>query len=375
MTKYFPLDGELKEGEIFTILYHIYKNSISGLLKVKTDNYEKKIVIEDKKVVFAISNIQSDAFGDHLLKNHVIDKVTYNEISRHMEIHNTRFGRSLIERGYLNYEQIWHWVLDHLKTIVYSFFKIKHGEYTVSVDHDSDIENIVLDIDLINLIVDGMREFKSKKFLESKFEDIEHLYSCNSKMLLQLDLKPYEMHIFDLVRRSSSLEDIKKCSELLEFDTLRLLYMFLVLEVISTKPDTHTHELEEDPPAEENIARLSTFSSFDEALKHYNLRFELIYKTISKEIGPIAHSLLLKAIEDIMENLPFFLQKMQLNSDGRIDDEALLKTLWYHDFDKNCGEFLRGLEEVLYTEIYAVKKHLGMEYEQQVLKWISGIGS
>ncbi|MCP4149009.1 MAG: hypothetical protein GY757_14775, partial [bacterium] len=91
--------------------------------------------------------------------------------------------------------------------------------------------------------------------------------------------------------------------------------------------------------------------------------------------GPIAHSLLLKAIEDIMENLPFFLQKMQLNSDGRIDDEALLKTLWYHDFDKNCGEFLRGLEEVLYTEIYAVKKHLGMEYEQQVLKWISGIGS
>ena len=47
--------------------------------------------------------------------------------------------------------------------------------------------------------------------------------------------------------------------------------------------------------------------------------------------------------------------------------------MWYHDFDEHIGEFLRGLEEILYTEIYAVKKHLGVEYEQQVLKWISGI--
>ena len=76
-----------------------------------------------------------------------------------------------------------------------------------------------------------------------------------------------------------------------------------------------------------------------------------------------------------MENLPSYFQKIQLNSDGRIDENTVLKLVWYHDFNKNIGRFLRGLEEILYTEIYTVKKHLGIEYEQQVLKWINGIGN
>ena len=94
-----------------------------------------------------------------------------------------------------------------------------------------------------------------------------------------------------------------------------------------------------------------------------------------KEIGPISLSLLLKAVEDIMENLPSYFRKIQLNPDGTINEELILKSVWYHDFDEYIGEFLRGLEEILYTEIYAVKKHLGVEYEQQVLKWINGIES
>ena len=119
----------------------------------------------------------------------------------------------------------------------------------------------------------------------------------------------------------------------------------------------------------------SSFNSFEEALRYYNLKYEIIYKVMLKEIGPISLSLLLKAVEDIMENLPSYFQKIQLNPDGTINEELLLKSVWYHDFDQHIGDFLRGLEEILFTEIYAVKKHLGVDYEQQVLKWINGIGS
>ena len=101
----------------------------------------------------------------------------------------------------------------------------------------------------------------------------------------------------------------------------------------------------------------------------------MIYKMLSKEIGPISLSVLMKAVEDVMDNLPGYLQKVKFMSNGSINEELVLKSVWYHDFDENIGEFLRGLEEILYAEIFVVKKHMGVEYEQQVLKWIKGTGN
>lgn len=372
--------GDLKEGDIYSILYYIYKNSISCTLVVNSGNVEKKMIIENRKIVFSSSNGKEDSLGDYLLKNNLIDKDIYHKTSQYMEKNNKRFGRALIELGYFNYEQLWTWVPNHLKAIVSSFFDIKSGTYGILTDAAKQTENIVLDMDILSVIVEGIRRFESKSFLEKKFADLEHLYITDSRNMTQLDLKPYEIHVFDLVRRGAQLKDILKRSELLEFDTLRLLYLFLILEIISPQKNVKTKEKPEISPGKETWLEskginASTFNSFEEALRYYNMKYEIIYKVMLKEIGPISLSLLLKAVEDIMENLPSYFQKIQLNPDGTINEELILKSVWYHDFDEHIGEFLRGLEEILYTEIYAVKKHLGVEYEQQVLKWINGTGN
>jgi hypothetical protein len=375
-----PPAGDITEGKIFAILYHLYSESISGTLVIQAEECQKKMFIEGKKIVFATSNGKEDAFGNYLLQHHLIDEEIYNRTSEYMQEHHKRFGRALIELGYFNYEQIWTWVPNHLKTIVFSFFEIDSGTYRILVEPAKGKENIVLDLGILEVIVEGMRGLKSGAFLERQFAGIDHLYVIDSKTMSHLDLKPYEIHVFDLVRQGSSLKDILKRSELLEIDTLRLLYLFLVLEIISPRkkakesnvsPDTREKEI----PFWSRGINASIFHSFEEALRHYNLKYELIYKVMLKEIGPISLSLLLKAIEDIVDNLPSYLQKIQLNPDGSLNPELILKALWYYNFDEHIGEFLRGLEEILYTQIYTVKKHLGVEYEQQVLKWINGTGN
>jgi hypothetical protein len=370
--EYFPPEGILKTGDIYFLLYHMYKHSISGMLTIETEDYEKQLVIEDRKIVFAASTLEEDAFGKHLLKHKIIDRATYEKTGQYMTTQKIRFGRALIELGYLSYEQIWTWILDHLKIIVFSFFDIETGKYRLLPEHESDIENIVLDMHIIDVIVEGIRRFKAEEFLANEFADVQHLYVSNARMPAQMNLKPYEMHVFDLVKRHTDLKDILKCSELLEFDTLRYLYLFLIVEAIST--ERVTQETAAVSQVEDAVGA-NAFASFEEALRHYNMKYELIYKVLSKEIGPISLSLLLKAIEDIMENLPGYLQKIQFTPDGRIDEDMVLKLVWYHDFNRTIGNFLRGLEEILYTEIYTVRRHLGVEYEQQVLKWINGIGN
>jgi hypothetical protein len=375
-----PAPGDLKEGDIYSILFDIYKNSISGVLVIDAGNVEKKMFIESRKIVFAASNGKEDSLGNYLLKHNLIDKDIYHKTSRYMEKNNKRFGRALIELGYFNYEQLWTCIPNHLQAIVSSFFDIKSGTYRMETGFERQKENIVLDMGILSVIVEGMRRFDSRPFLEKKFADIEHLYVTDSRIMTHLDLKPYEIHVFDLVRRGPQVKDILKGSELLEFDTLRLLYLFLILEIISPQKNAKAREKPGISPGKEAWPESSginagAFNSFKEALQHYNMKYEIIYKVMLKEIGPISLSLLLKAIEDIRENLPAYFQKIQLNPDGTINEESILKSAWYHDFDEHIGDFLRALEEIFYTEIYAVKKHLGVEYEQQVLKWINGIGN
>jgi hypothetical protein len=364
--------GDMGRGDIFPILYHLYKEAICGALVVQADDCERRIVVEDGKVIFASSDLKDEAFGDYLLNRRYIDPKLYDTISRYMLENQKRFGRALIEMGHFSYDQIWTWIPQHLREIVFTFFNIDAGYYRVLVNREPSVENIVLDLDILNLMVEGIRVFKFTDFLVEQFKNVENLYIHDHRLISQLKLKPYEVHVFDLVKRESRLDKILHWSELLEVDTLRFLYLFMVMEIISTKK---VPEKPETIPEMESIARHCSFTSFDEALRYYNLKYELIFKIMSKEIGPIALSLISKAVEDIIENLPNYFQKIQFNSDGTINEELFLKTVWYHDFDQHISDFLRGLEEILYTEIYAVKKHLGVDFEQQVLRWINGIGN
>ena len=182
MADYFPSEGNIKEGDFPSILYNIYKNSISGLLIVKTERFEKSIMIDDKKIVFAVTNTIDDSFGNYLLENNVIDKETYNKTDEYMKKNNRRFGRSLLELGYLDYDQIWMWIQKHLKKIVFSIFGLKRGNYQILLDKDKNVENIVLDIDIVSLIVEGMRCFESKKFLSNNLKDRRSVSKADAKI-------------------------------------------------------------------------------------------------------------------------------------------------------------------------------------------------
>lgn len=373
MTDYLPAEGTLKEGDIYSVLYNIHKNAISGHFIVKAGDIEKKLVIENKKIIFATSNSLNDSLGNYLLREKAINREVYDKTSEYISKNKIRFGRALIELRLMNYDQLWMWVQKHLEKIVFSIFDIKDGEYRIITQQEQEKENIVLDLEILTVIVEGMRRFRSGEFLRSKFAKIKNLYICNSRMIHQLDLKPYELHIYDLVKREAKLENILKASELLEFDTVRVIYLFLLLEIISPEK-TKKKPAADEAEKEENGVSLSTFKSFEEALKYYNMKYEMVFKVLSKEIGPIALSILSRAVEDIMENLPHYFQRVKLNPNGSINEE-FLKSVWYHDYHKYAGGFLRGLEEILYAEVYMVKKHLGVEQEQQVLKWLTRTGS
>lgn len=369
MNKYFQISGDLKEIDFPTILYNIDKKEISGALKIKNKNYEKIVVIKNKRVIFASSNDDTDSFKKYLLRENLINNKILKKSSEYVKKNKIKFRRGLIKLGYFNYDEIWQYKQDYLKDIIFSLFNVHEGCYEILTDNNDIEENIVLDMDIPSVIVEGMRSTNINKVINNQIRDIKNVYPFHTEIVPDLELKAHEIHVLDLLRKTPGIEKIIKTSELLEKDTLRVLYLFLILEIISGK-----RMGKKEVNIEENISGLRVFNSFEEALRHYNMKYEMIYKLLSKEIGPIALSLLFKEVNNIAGALPFYLKKVKINTNGTLDEDMILKSVWYYDFGKQGIEFLKGLEEILYAEIYAVKKHLGIDYEQQILRWINSKG-
>lgn len=360
----------------------MYKKSVSGTLIVKTDSVEKKLLIQNRRVVFASSSSRDDSLGSHFLREKVITKEKAKRAGEYMEKKKVRFGRALVELGYVDYQGLWTGISRQLRGVVYSLFEMDGAAFDLNTESVQSGENITLGEDIPTLIWMGMRGIGDEKTLFSRLKTVQNVYPFKSEFPSILPLEAHEQHILALVKRESSIKEILGMSELLKFDTLRIIYSLLILEMISTDKveftltggrgrrvggDSHR----DVTPLEGDIAPVTSFFSFEDALKHFNMKFELVYRVLSKEIGPIALSILANAVQDISEKLPFFLKKVNLKTGGALEEKPILKSVWYYDFEQYCGEFVKGLEEILYAEIYAVKKHLGVEYEQQVLKWIN----
>lgn len=377
MKSVFPLSGEMQALEFPTVLFGMNKQQISGTLELHQSDRISNILVDNNKIIFVSSGSDDHTLGQYLLANKIIDETSAKKAVERMKKKKIRFGRALLELGFLDIENLWHAVQDHMSSLVFSFFHITNAQYRINTEKVEHDEKIILDVDIVSMIIQGMRNFQDKTVLYKKLEMTDQLFPYKPDSIGTMDLKPYELHVLQLVEKESSIKKILKMSELLKFETLRVLYMFMVLEVLSNEKIELPLKRSFDPSGrkpvfseEDGVIPNSTFVSFDEALEYFNLKYEMIYKILSKEIGPIALSILSKSIEDISEKLPFFLKKVSLKPDGSVQKTPILKSVWYYDFEQYIGQFVKGLEEILYAEIYAVKKHLGIEYEQQILKWI-----
>jgi hypothetical protein len=370
MDIHLPISGNLEEFDVATILAQMYRQALDGQLKISTTAFNKTLWLENGCIIFAQSSLIEDSLGSFLLRRQVIDSSGFERSGVYMQEKNIRRGRALLEMGLLSTEQLWTEVSTHLRAIIFSLFPLQSGKYDINPRPESGIENIVLTVPVPEAILEGIRQIQDQFFIESKFRENMMLFPAATPNNLPTALKPFEVHVLSLAIAGSSISEIIAKSELLRFDTLKILYGFLKLGLLY---DCQQPARQPTPNASHQSP--TTFTSFEETLQYYNTRFEYIYRVLSKEIGPVAQSILFEAITAIMESIPVCFHKLEIASDGRIEAKSILKSIWYENFEEHGNGFLKGLEEILYAEIYAVKRHLGKEHEKLILQWIREPGN
>jgi hypothetical protein len=287
-----------------------------------------------------------------------------------MQKNHCRLGRALMEMGRLTPERLWGEVGGQMRAIVFSLFPLSAGRYDILHPVAEARESIQLRLPVPEAILEGVRAIRDEAFVASRFEPGLALYPAPAGLLADAELRPHEAHVLSLVGDGMSPEEVIARSELLRSDTLKVLYALRVLGRVSDR-----RQPGRAPTPHAVAAAPAAFASFDEALQSYNARFEYIYRVLSKEIGPVAHAILADSITAVVDSIPPCFRSLQICADGRLEERSILKGVWHEDFAGSGGEFLRGLEEILYAEIFAVKRHLGKEHESLILQWIRNPGN
>jgi hypothetical protein len=370
MDSHLPISGSLSEFDVATLLGQMDHQALDGQLKITAPAFSKTIWLENGGILFAQSSLSEDSLGSFLLRRRVITAKNLEKCDAYMRDKNIRQGRALLEMGLLSSAQLWDEVSAHLRAIVFSLFPLAAGKYDIIAQPKNENENIVLNLPVPEAILEGIRQIQDQPFIESRFRENMVLFPASDRNHSPAALKPFEAHVLALASEGSSLAEIIAKSELLRFDTLKILYSLLKLSHLCDRQQPARH-----PTSNAANYIPTTFTSFEDILQYYNRKFEYIYRVLSKEIGPVAQSILFEAITAIMESIPACFHNLEITSEGRIDSKSILKSIWYESFEEHSNEFLKGMEEILYAEIYAVKRHLGKDHEKMILQWIREPGN
>jgi hypothetical protein len=332
--------GSLKDVNFPALLISLSKSLEKGELKIKGRDKEISIFVDNGFIVHATSTDFKDRVEGILLERGRISKDVISEIER-----NKSVIKFLMEKEGIGPRELKE--LFHSQTLncVYQVFDWDEGEFIFSGE-DYKTFPFPLKIPIVDAVVEGIRNMKNRSLIVKFLSPSDVLYLEGKP---SSNLEPHELYVLSLVDGAKDVEKICIESELSEMETLKVLYLLSSLEVLKKK-------VERVPPPED----------LKKIIDKYNQCFSFIYRSLYKEIGPIAENILEKYISDVKENLPEAFESVTLKKDGSLNLESIISNINF-----GLEEFVHRLDEFLIAMIYAVKRTLGQKYESYVVKTIN----
>jgi DnaJ-domain-containing protein 1 len=239
------LQGNLADTALGDVVRELYASRRSGVLHVTHNEISKRIYFQKGSMIFANSDVDDDRLGEFLMRQGVIDRPVFDRASEILKATGQRFGRTIVELGYLPADSMQSKVVEQIEAIIYSLFSWPHGDYEFEPKENPVDEDIVLNLSTANIILEGTRRMNDperiKKALGNRKRVLRH--SENPLLLYQkISLSPSEGFVFSRVDGAANIDEISAMSPLGEEETLRCIYGLVSAGVLnlSSAPDEKT---------------------------------------------------------------------------------------------------------------------------------------
>jgi hypothetical protein len=358
--------GNLSRTPFVRVLAGIWRDELTGTFSVHGSGWQKIFTFENGSLTVDRAAFPEKDFLKTLLTSGTTDLISLARAEEHAQRAGVPVVRALLEVALLEPGRLWALIEQFTRDEAFALFDREDGEFEFEPRSSPPGPALLRDIFLPNLILEGGRRMTNDTLMARHLPpETEAVQSLDPYVLDLLDLAPQEKYFLHLLGSSRTVAELFESSDLGRRESRRILFVFLHLGLAGTRAaKPKTGKL----PVEISLADM------DKLFGVFNAKCSYIFKYISKEIGPVALSVIGNSLDDIRGRLDPAFQGLELKADGRIELKSLLKTSMNLIGDESRRNLLRSMDEILVAEVLAVKRTLGSGHESALVKGLEKIG-
>ncbi len=230
-------EGDLSEVKLEKLLRLMAVNNRSGVLKLKRNGSAIDLHIQNGKLVYVSSDyIEGSTLADHLVESGKISPDRLPALQKRMETENKLLGHLLLDVGLLAKDILQAEISEHMVKKALLLFDWKDGSYQLSEDAPQAPQDVNIQLDLAQVIFDGIRKTVDIDDFESKIGDLPgsifKLLRDKGIDIKDLDLSTEEKRLAYSFDGKQPLADTMSTSALSPEEICRFIAGLLALKIV-----------------------------------------------------------------------------------------------------------------------------------------------
>jgi len=232
------LEGNLACFEVPDLLTFLNLGRRTGALVMERPDYETKLYLREGRPVFATSTAEQLRFGTLLVKMGKVSEDTMERIAGKQR--GARIGQALLQEKILTEEELAILLKVQVSEVIFDTFEWHDGEFTFYDRVPPPATAVTLDMDVQNLIIEGVRRMDDREKTSTAFPDRALVVEAvvNPQRVRQsVTLMPEEWQVFFVVDgRRTIAEILRLVGNGDELQTLQILHRLQVAKIVAFVP-------------------------------------------------------------------------------------------------------------------------------------------
>ena len=130
---------------------------LTGRMKFITEDNVASFWVREGGLLFATIDTRKKKIGEFLIERKMITGEQLDDALEESQNEKKRIGNILIDKGYLDRESLEDAIHEQIKEVVYEVLPWKKGQFVFFAGTEPEDEDILLDIRMDHLILEGLR--------------------------------------------------------------------------------------------------------------------------------------------------------------------------------------------------------------------------
>ena len=350
--------GRLKALSCADILQFLRVLNRGGLVSFAAEGTTIGLYLRDGRIVHGTSTRESDRLSDLLLRRGMISREQHDQAMRRAAA-GEKLGKALVDLGGLTPRTLMEERAHRVMQMAVSLFEWEDGDFIFVEREGPQDDEVAVDLPIATVVVEGIRSVRNLALFRKRMPFDWWIFEAIAEgdRRLTVSLEPHEVYVLRLVDGRRAIGDISALSEFGGPETLRTLFLLFTVGCLKMKAQASPED--SDARAADGVAGI---------VQRYNGMFAMVYQYLMKEVGPISEHLLARSLRELEATYPVLFQRASLGGDGTVDADLLQENVRSLAGGPGRAVLIQGLNELLYVELYLLRKTLGPQHEGRILR-------